>query len=131
MNNVEIETSDGPLSAIPRSRTRLRHTAVHCQKIAALEVQLFLKDVEPIQGLVDDKDSAKDISNIHHSLPDHVKGVSVLSSSSQERLETTMREKLMQIFIRQLEEHSAVSQIVAENHDFERDATARSQQNTL
>lgn len=37
----------------------------------------------------------------------------------------------MQIFIRQLEEHSAVSQIVAENHDFERDATARSQQNTL
>jgi len=37
----------------------------------------------------------------------------------------------MQVFQLQLEEHSAVSRILAENQDFERDATARFQQRTL
>jgi hypothetical protein len=60
-----------------------------------------------------------------------VNDLSAQSSSSQERLETIAREKRMQVFTLRLEEHSAVSRILAENQDFEQNATARFQQRTL
>jgi hypothetical protein len=81
--------------------------------------------------LLGDGESAEEASNVHRSLSNHVKDLSAHSSSSQERLETIAREKRMQVFTLQLEEHSAVSRILAENQDFERDATARFQQRTL
>jgi hypothetical protein len=131
LNNSKVETTNRPLSAILGSLIQLRHTAVHRQRITALEVQLFLEDAESLLGLLGDRESAKEISNVHRSLSDHVNDLSAQSSSSQERLETIAREKRMQVFTLQLEEHSAVSRILAENQDFERNATARFQQRTL
>lgn len=131
LNNSKVETSNRSLSAILGSLVQLRHTAVHRQRVTALEVQLFLEDAESLLDLLDDGESAREISDVRHSLSNHVKDLSAQSSSSQERLGMIAREKRMQVFTLQLEEHSAVSRILAENQDFERDATARFQQRTL
>lgn len=131
LNNSSVETSNRPLSAILGSLIQLRHTAVHRQRITALEVQLFLDDAESLLDLLGDRESAKEISKVRCSLSDHVKDLSARFSSNQERLRSIAREKRMQVFQLQLEEHSAVSRIVAENQDFERDATVRFQQRTL
>lgn len=50
---------------------------------------------------------------------------------NEEKLRIIAREKRMQVFQLRLEEHSAASRIMAENQEFERDATARFQQKTL
>lgn len=60
-----------------------------------------------------------------------MKDLSARFSSDQERLRGIAREKRMQVFQLQLEEHSAVSRILAENQDLERDYTIRFQQRTL
>jgi hypothetical protein len=130
LNNSKGETFDRPLSVVLDSLVQLRHTAVHRQRVTALEVQLFLEDAESLLNLLDDGESAKEISNVRYSLSDHVKDFSARSSSNQEKLRVIAREKRMQVFQSQLEEHSAVSRILAENQDFERDATARFQQRT-
>jgi len=48
LNDSSVETSNRPLSAILGSLVQLRHTAVHRQRITALEVQLFLEDAESL-----------------------------------------------------------------------------------
>lgn len=131
LNNPEVEPSNRPLSAILGSLTQLRHTAVHRQKITALQVQLFLEDAESLLGLLGDRESAQEIARIRCSLSDHVMDLSIRSTSDQERLRRIAMEKRMQMFQLQLEEHPAVSRILAEHQDFERDATSRFQQRTL
>lgn len=131
LNNSSVGTSNRPLSAVLGSLVQLRHTAVHRQRITALKVQLFLEDAESLLGLLGDRESAKEISKVHCSLSDHVKDLSARASLDQEKLRSITREKRMQAFQLQLEEHSAVSRILAGNQDFERDATARFQQRTL
>jgi hypothetical protein len=130
LNDSNVKTSNRPLSAILGSLVQLRNAAVHRQRITALEVQLFLEDAESLLGLLGDRESAKEISKVRCSLSDHVKDLSARSSSDQERLRGIAREKRMQVFQLQLEEHSAVSRILAENQDFDRDATVRFQQRT-
>jgi hypothetical protein len=130
LNDSEVGTSSRPLSTILGSLIQLRHTAVHRQRITALEVELFLEDAESLLGLLGDRESAKEISKVRCLLSEHVKQLSVRSSSDQERLRGIAREKRMQVFQLQLEEHTAVSRILAENQDFDRDATLQFQQRT-
>jgi hypothetical protein len=129
--NSKGGASDRPLSAVLDSVVQLRHMAVHRQRVTALEVQLFLEDAESLSNFLDDEESAKEISNIHRSLSDHVKDLSAQSSSNQERLRAIAKEKRTQMFQLQVEEHSAVGRVLAESQDFERRATARFQQRTL
>jgi hypothetical protein len=131
LTNSKGEASDRPLSVVLGSVVQLRHMAVHRQRVTALEVQLFLEDAESLLNFLDDGESAKEISNIHHSLSDHVKDLSAHSSSNQERLRVIAKEKRMQMFQLQVEEHSAVSRVLAESQDIERRATARFQQRML
>ena len=131
LNNFKDKMSHRPLSAVLDSLVQLRHTAVHRQRITALEVQLFLEDAASLLDLLGDEEAAKDMSDINCSLSDHLKDLSAHFKLSEENLRVIAREKRMQAFRLQLEEHSAVSQILAENQNFERDATARFQSKTL
>jgi hypothetical protein len=131
LNNFKGGTSGRPLSTVLGSLVQLRHTAVHRQRVTALEVQLFLQDAESLLDLLDDGEAAKEISNVHRSLSDYLKDLSAHSSSNKEKLRVIAREKRMQVFQLQLEEHSASSRILAKNQEFERDATTRFQQKTF
>lgn len=131
LNNFKGGTSNRSLSAVLSSLVQLRHTAVHRQRVTALEVQLFLEDAESLLDLLDDGEAAKEISNVHLSLSDYLKDISAHSSSNEEKLRVIAREKRLQVFQLQLEEHSASSRILAENQEFERDATTRFQQKTF
>jgi hypothetical protein len=71
-----------PLSAVLDSVVQLRHTAVHRQKVTALEVQLFLEDAEFLLNFLDDGASAKEICDICQSLSDHVEDLSAHFSSN-------------------------------------------------
>lgn len=129
--NSKGEASDRPLSAVLGSVVQLRHTAVHRQKITALEVQSFLEDAEFLLNFLDDGASAKEISDIRQSLSDHVEDLSAHSNSYQERLRVITKDKQMQMFQLQLEEHLAVGQVLAESQEYERRATVQFQQRTL
>jgi hypothetical protein len=129
--NSKGEASDRPLSAVLGSVVQLRHMAVHRQRVTALEVRLLLEDAESLLNFLDDGESAKEISDIHHSLTDHVEDLSAHSSSDQERLRVIAKEKRMQMFQLQVEEHSAVSRVLTESQDFQQRATALFQQRTL
>jgi hypothetical protein len=129
--NSKGEASDRPLSAVLGSVVQLRHMAVHRQRVTALEIQLLLEDAESLLNFLDDGESAKEISDIHHSLTDHVEDLSANSSSDQERLRVIAKEKRMQMFQLQVEEHSAVSRVLTESQDFQQRATALFQQRTL
>ena len=129
--NSKGEASDRPLSAVLGSVVQLRHMAVHRQRVTALEVRLLLEDAESLLNFLDDGESAKKIFDIHHSLTDHVEDLSAHFSSDQERLRVIAKEKRIQMFQLQVEEHSAVGRVLAESQDFERRATARFQQRTL
>jgi hypothetical protein len=131
LNNFKGETSGRPLSTVLGSLVQLRHTAVHRQRVTALEVQLFLEDAESLLDLLDDGEAAKEISNVHRSLSDYLKDLSAHSSSNEEKLGVIAREKRLQVFQLQLEEHSVSSRILAENQEFERDANTRFQQKTF
>ena len=131
LNNFKSGTSDRPLSAVLSSLVQLRHTAVHRQRVTALEVQLFLEDAEFLLDLLDDREAAKEISNVHRSFSDYLKDLSAHSNSNEEKLRVIAREKRIQVFQLQLEEHSASSRILAENQEFERNATAQFQQKTF
>lgn len=48
LNGFKGETSNRPLFAVLGSLAQLRHTAVHRQRVTALEVQLFLEDAESL-----------------------------------------------------------------------------------
>jgi hypothetical protein len=131
LNNLNRGTSGRPLSTVLGSLVQLRHTAVHRQRVTALEVQLFLEDAKSLLDLLDDREAAKEISNVHRSLSDYLKDLSAHSSSNEEKLRVIAREKRLQVFQLQLEEHSASSRILAENQEFERNATTRFQQKTF
>jgi hypothetical protein len=125
------KTPNRPLSAVLGSVVQLRHTAVHRQKVTALEVQLYLEDAEFLLNFLDDGASAKEISGIRQSLSDHVEDLSAHSNSYQERLRVIAKDKQMQMFQLQLEEHLAVGQVLAESQEYERRATVQFQQRTL
>jgi len=131
LNNFKVRTSHRPLSVVLGSLVQLRHTAVHRQRITALEVQLYLEDAGTLLDLLGDEEAAKDMSDINCSLSDHLKDLSAHFKLSEEKLRVIAREKRTQTFQLQLEEHSAVSQILAENQNFERNATARLKPKTL
>lgn len=88
---------------------QLRHVAVHRQRVTALEVRLLLEDAESLLNFLDGGESAKEISDIHHSLTDHMEDLSAHSSSDQERLRVIAKEKRIQMFQLQVEEHSGLS----------------------
>jgi hypothetical protein len=71
LNNFKDRTSHRPLSAVLGSLIQLRHTAVHWQRITALEIQLFLEDAGSLLNLLGDEEAAKDMSDINCSLSDH------------------------------------------------------------
>jgi hypothetical protein len=103
LNNSKGETSDKPLSVVLGFFVQLRHTAVHRQRVTALEVHLFLEDAESLLNLLDGGESAKEISNVRYPLSDHMKGLSARSSSNREKFRVIAREKRMQVFQLQLE----------------------------
>jgi hypothetical protein len=123
--------SNRSLSVVLDSVVQLRNTAVHRQKVTALDVQLFLEDAEFLLNFLEDGASAKEICDIRQSLSDHVDDLSAHFSSNQERLRVISKDKRMQMFQLQLEEHLAVSQVLDESQEYERHATVQFQHRTL
>lgn len=121
------KTLDRPLSAVLNAVVQLRHTAVHRQKVTAFEVQSFLEDAEALLIFLDERTSAKEIADLHGVLSDYVKDLSAHSSSYQERLRAITRDKQMQAFRLKLEEHLAVSEVLAESQEYERRAALQLQ----
>lgn len=120
-----------PLSAVLGSVVQLRHTAVHRQKVTALEVQSFLEDAEALLIFLDDGASLKEISDLRQSFSDHVEDLSAHSNSYQERLRAIKKDNQMQAFQLKIEEDLAVSQVLAESQEYERRATVHFQQITF